>query len=78
MSDAELSELEKRTLEAERRLSALEGKMGNGALAVGGVDVQRYISELQGLKAVLLAAKSEQEALENRVQEVSCMHSVPY
>ena len=35
------------------------------------MDTSRYVAELQSLKAVLLAAKAEQEALEKRVGEVS-------
>ena len=44
---------------------------GSGSSSGGAVDTSRYVAELQSLKAVLLAAKAEQEALEKRVGEVS-------
>lgn len=36
----------------------------------GAVNTDRYVSELEGLRTVLLAAKAEQEALEARVAQV--------
>ena len=38
----------------------------------GAVDTSRYVAELQALRAVLVSAREEQEALEKRVGEVSC------
>ena len=43
--------------------------------SLGGLDVQRYIAELQSLKTVLLAAKSEQETLEARCTELETANS---
>lgn len=70
MTDMDLVSLEQKAQEMERRLAVLELKATRGNVGNVGVNVQEYISELQSLKGVLLAAKTDQETLEQRVVEV--------
>lgn len=51
-------------------LPCLSHPAAAGGSGGGGVDAGRYISELKGLRDVLLAARAEQEALEKRVAQV--------
>ncbi|KAL4444106.1 hypothetical protein ABPG75_011843 [Micractinium tetrahymenae] len=66
---------EARAVQAEQRLAVLEQKLGGGSSSSGAVDTSRYVAELQALRAVLVAAKAEQEALEKRVAELETENS---
>lgn len=69
MDASQVAEYEQRAATAEARLAALEAKAAAGGGGTAGL-VAQYVSELQALKDVLLAAKAEQEALEKRAAEV--------
>ncbi|KAG7667250.1 hypothetical protein Ndes2526B_g04244 [Nannochloris sp. 'desiccata'] len=75
MEAAAVESFEERAISAEQRLDALESKLANGTPSSSGMDVQRYIAELQALRTVLLAAQAEQEAQSANMAELETSNS---
>ena len=49
-----------------------------GGTSSSGMDVQRYIAELQELRNVLVAAKAEQETQDSKIAEVRQTNRINY